>query len=64
VFSVTSVAGLFSPAVVRKGLWQSEIGVGVAIGIGIEWRREGIRTWATGYRNRIVAVLTQLGREA
>ncbi|MGI6300185.1 MAG: hypothetical protein ACOX52_03875 [Verrucomicrobiota bacterium] len=29
---------------VRKGQWQSEIGVGVAIGLGIERRRAGIWT--------------------
>ena len=47
--------------VVRKGQWQSKIGL--AIGIGIEWTREGIRPFRTGYRNRIIAVLTQLGSE-
>jgi hypothetical protein len=42
VFSVTSVAGLFSPAVVRKGRWRSKIGVAIGIGIGIERTRDGI----------------------
>ncbi len=29
---------------IRKGLWRSKIGVGVAIGIGIGGTRDGIRT--------------------
>ena len=48
---------------IRKGQWQSKIGVGVAIGLGIEGTRDGIRPFRTGYHNRIVAVLTQLGSE-
>jgi hypothetical protein len=47
--------------VVGKSQWRSKIGL--AIGLGIERTREEIRTWETGYRNRIIAVLTQLGRE-
>ena len=42
---------------------QARVGVGVGIGIGIEGTGDGIRTRETGYRNRIVAVLTQLGSE-
>ena len=30
--------------VVRKGQWGSKIGVGIAIGLGIERTRDGIRT--------------------
>jgi hypothetical protein len=48
---------------IRKGEWRSKIGVGVAIGLGIERPRDGIRTRETGYRNCIVAVLTQFGGE-
>ena len=48
---------------VRKGPWRSLIGVGVAIGLGIEGTPDGIRTFRTGYPNRIVAVLTPLARE-
>jgi len=48
---------------IRKGQWRSKIGVGVAIGLGIEGTRDGIRPFRTGYHNRIVAVLTQLGSE-
>ena len=46
---------------VRKGQWGSKLGV--AIGLGIEGTRDGIRPCRTGYRNRIVAVLTPLGSE-
>jgi len=44
VLSVTSVARHSSPESVRKGQWRSKLGGGVAIGIGIEWPWEGIRT--------------------
>ncbi len=57
------ILGGLRPVVVRKGRWRSKIGVGVAIGIGIESTRDGIRIRETGYCNRIVAVLTQFGGE-
>ena len=46
---------ILSPEAVRKGPWRSKIGVGVAIGLGIERQRDGSRTRETGYRNHIIA---------
>ncbi len=43
--------------------WRNKIGVGVAIGIGIEGTRDGIRPFRTGYHNLLLRVLTQLGSE-
>jgi hypothetical protein len=56
VFSVTSVAGLFSAAVVRKGRWRSAIGVAIGIGIGIEWTRDRI-----AWRSRFFGGLSHRG---
>jgi|LFRM01.1.fsa_nt_gb hypothetical protein len=39
------------------------LGVGVAIEIGIEGARDGMRAGETGHRNRLVAVQAQLGSE-
>ncbi|HCF96326.1 MAG TPA: hypothetical protein DEW46_14810, partial [Verrucomicrobia bacterium] len=42
---------------------ETSSGSEVAIGLGIERTWDGIRTGETGYRNRIIAVQTQLGSE-
>ena len=44
VFSVTSVARHSSPEPVGKGQGRRKLGLGVAIGINIEWTRDGIWT--------------------
>ncbi len=46
---------------IRKGPWRSELGVGVAIGLGIGRTGPGIRRQETGCRNRIISVPTQHG---
>ena len=59
LFSALVVLEGGEPVAARKGRCRSRIGL--AIGLGIERRRDGTRTRETGQCNRFVAVPTKSG---